>query len=66
MQQELSKDGNKEEKQSEMSPTAPHHRACQQNIHIEDPLSLYDDDCLDGISDEGARYVVMLFSHICQ
>lgn len=53
MQQERSKNDNKEEKQTEMSPMAPHHRACQQNAHIEDPLSLYD----DGISDEEGRYI---------
>lgn len=53
MQQERSKNDNKEEKQTEMSPMAPHHRACQQNTHIEDPLSLYD----DGISDEEGRYI---------
>lgn len=57
MQQEWSKSGNKEEKQTEMSPVAPHHRVCQQNAHIEDPLSLYDDGSLDGISDEEERYM---------
>lgn len=57
MQQERSKTGNKEEKQTEMSPMAPHHRACRQNAHIEDPLSLYDDGSLDAISDEEGRYV---------
>lgn len=56
MQQERSNSGNKEEKQTEMSPVAPHHRVCQQNTHIEDPLSLYDDGSLDGISDEEGRY----------
>lgn len=64
MQQELSKDGNKEEKQMEMSRTAPNRRACQLNAHRDDPLSLYDDDCLDGVSDEGGRYFFLPFSHI--
>lgn len=59
MQQELSKNGNKEEKQTEMSPMAPHHRACQKNAHSEDPLSLYDDGSLDDISNEGGRYMVV-------
>lgn len=57
IQQEQSKPGNKEEKQTEMSPMAPNHRACQQNAHIEDPLSLYDDGSLDDISDEDGRFV---------
>lgn len=40
-----------------MSPMAPHHRASQQNTHIEDPVSLYDEGSLDGISDEEGRYL---------
>lgn len=39
-----------------MSPMPPHHRVCQQNANIEDPLSLYDGS-LDGISDEEGRYM---------
>lgn len=57
MQQAECKNANKEEKQTEMSPMAPHHRACQQNTHIEDPVSLYDDGSLGGISDEEGRYL---------
>lgn len=55
MQQGRSENGNKEE--TEMSPMAPHHRVCQQNAHTDDPLSLYDDGSLDGISDEEGRYM---------
>eukprot|EP00066_Takifugu_rubripes_P016480 XP_011605746.1 PREDICTED: ankyrin repeat domain-containing protein 26-like isoform X3 [Takifugu rubripes] len=49
------KTGTKEEKQAQLSPVTPHHRAPQQNTHIEDPLSLYDDGSLDGTSDEEGR-----------
>lgn len=52
------KTGSKEGKQAQLSPVTPHHRAPQQNTHIEDPLSLYDDGSLDGISDEEGRYSI--------
>lgn len=42
------KTGTKEGKQAQLSPVTP-----QQNTHIEDPLSLYD----DGVSDEEGRYI---------
>lgn len=48
----------KEKKQAELSPVTPHHRAPKQNTRIEDPLSLYDDGSLDGVSDEEGRYIV--------
>lgn len=56
MQQEQPK-SSKKEKCAEMSTWTPHHKASQQNTHIEDPLSLYDDGTFDGISDEEGRYV---------
>lgn len=63
MQQEQPKNSNKE-KCAEMPTWTTHHKAPQQNTHIEDPLSLYDDGTSDGMSDEEGRYIVEFCFHM--